>query len=96
MDVLPILVDGQPMKVTKILESFLQHARVSFSSLSLWVDALCINQQSASIPRPPHWWKDTLASQEERQVDQRSALDKCASQKKKAMDLVRIIGGNIH
>jgi len=46
VDVPPVLVDVEPVKVTKNLESFLQHARVPFSGLMLWIDALCINQQS--------------------------------------------------
>ncbi|KAK5077648.1 hypothetical protein LTR70_009558 [Exophiala xenobiotica] len=41
-----IHLDGKAVKVTKNLESFLEHARVSFFGLSLWIDALCIDQQS--------------------------------------------------
>jgi len=46
VDVQPVLVDGEPVKITKNLESFLQHARVSFSGTMLWIDALCVDQQS--------------------------------------------------
>ncbi|PMD45966.1 HET-domain-containing protein, partial [Hyaloscypha variabilis F] len=40
-----ILVNGKPFTVTDNLEIALQHLRKDWEPLTLWVDAICINQQ---------------------------------------------------
>jgi hypothetical protein len=41
----PLLVNGAEVIVTKNLESALRHIRLGMHGQSLWVDALCINQE---------------------------------------------------
>ncbi|CZT43758.1 uncharacterized protein RSE6_03840 [Rhynchosporium secalis] len=42
----PILIDGSIVEVTKNLEAALRHLRLKDRTLTLWVDAVCINQQN--------------------------------------------------
>ncbi|XMA16429.1 hypothetical protein WAI453_009220 [Rhynchosporium graminicola] len=42
----PILIDGSIVEVTKNLEAALRHFRLKDRILTLWVDAVCINQQN--------------------------------------------------
>ncbi|KAF8846605.1 HET-domain-containing protein, partial [Acephala macrosclerotiorum] len=44
-DTRPILVDGEEFQATVNLESALRHLRHNDRSRTLWVDAVCINQQ---------------------------------------------------
>ncbi|MCJ1394394.1 hypothetical protein MMC18_007272 [Xylographa bjoerkii] len=41
----PIVVDGQTIEVTVNLESALRHLRLSNCQRTIWVDAICVNQQ---------------------------------------------------
>ena len=38
--------DGKEMKFTKNLEAALRHLRIESRSRTLWVDAICINQNN--------------------------------------------------
>ena len=42
----PIIVDGSIIRVTRNLELALRHLRLPDQTISLWVDALCINQEN--------------------------------------------------
>ncbi|KAI1755452.1 heterokaryon incompatibility protein-domain-containing protein [Xylaria castorea] len=43
----PITLDGHPLNVTAELERALRHLRVLDENRTLWIDALCINQNDA-------------------------------------------------